>query len=161
VRDVWLGPLRDERRGKAGSRPGDRTRYHLDPAERLSYEAAFRQCLRCESPLSRFRDAIEGDLCPSTPGEQPGPVIRRRGGRPARRAHVVERIFELLAWLELRRSARRNLNRFPRHLKKVAHSRPPAAGASRRRRRRTRSTWWWPWPRRRWGRRSWPEGRTW
>jgi len=37
-------------------------RYHLDPAERLTYEAAFRQCLRCESPLSRFRDAIEGDL---------------------------------------------------------------------------------------------------
>ena len=37
-------------------------RYHLDPAERLIYEAAFRQCLRCESPLSRFRDAIEDDL---------------------------------------------------------------------------------------------------
>jgi hypothetical protein len=37
-------------------------RYHLDPTERLTYEAAFRQCLRCESPLSRFRDAVEGDL---------------------------------------------------------------------------------------------------
>ena len=37
-------------------------RYHLDPAERLTYEAAFRQCLRCESPLSEFRDAIERDL---------------------------------------------------------------------------------------------------
>ena len=37
-------------------------RYDLDAAERLSYEAAFRQCLRCESPLSGFRDAIDGDL---------------------------------------------------------------------------------------------------
>jgi hypothetical protein len=37
-------------------------RYHLDAAERLTYEAAFRQCLRCESPLSVFRDAIDGDL---------------------------------------------------------------------------------------------------
>jgi hypothetical protein len=37
-------------------------RYHLDATERLIYEAAFRQCLRCESPLSIFRDAIEGDL---------------------------------------------------------------------------------------------------
>lgn len=42
----------------------DRTmeRYHLDAAERLTYEAAFRQCLRCESPLSGFRDAVAGDL---------------------------------------------------------------------------------------------------
>src|SRR6266702_271391 len=37
-------------------------RYHLDAAERLTYEAAFRQCLRCESPLSGFRNAIDGDL---------------------------------------------------------------------------------------------------
>jgi hypothetical protein len=37
-------------------------RYHLDAAERLTYEAAFRQCLRCESPLSGFRDAIDGDF---------------------------------------------------------------------------------------------------
>jgi hypothetical protein len=37
-------------------------RYHLDAVERLSYEAAFRQCLRCESPLIGFRDAIDGDL---------------------------------------------------------------------------------------------------
>jgi hypothetical protein len=37
-------------------------RYHLDATERLTYEAAFRQCLRCESPLSEFRDAIERDF---------------------------------------------------------------------------------------------------
>jgi len=36
--------------------------YHLDTAERLTYEAVFRQCLRCESPLSGFRDAVDGDL---------------------------------------------------------------------------------------------------
>ena len=37
-------------------------RYHLDAVERLTYEAAFRQCLRCESPLSGFRDANDGEL---------------------------------------------------------------------------------------------------
>jgi hypothetical protein len=37
-------------------------RYQLNEAERLVYEAAFRQCLRCESPASEFEAAEEGDL---------------------------------------------------------------------------------------------------
>ncbi len=37
-------------------------RYHLTPSERAIYEAAFRQCLRCESPASAFRVAEERDL---------------------------------------------------------------------------------------------------
>jgi len=37
-------------------------RYHLSEAERLVYESAFRQCLRCESPASEFRAAEERDL---------------------------------------------------------------------------------------------------
>jgi len=37
-------------------------RYQLDAAERRTYEAAFRQCLRCESPLTMFREARERDL---------------------------------------------------------------------------------------------------
>jgi hypothetical protein len=37
-------------------------RYHLTPSERVIYEAAFRQCLRCESPVSVFRTAQERDL---------------------------------------------------------------------------------------------------
>ena len=37
-------------------------RYHLSEAERLIYESAFRQCLRCESPANEFRAAEERDL---------------------------------------------------------------------------------------------------
>jgi hypothetical protein len=37
-------------------------RYQLNEAERLIYESAFRQCLRCESPASEFRTAEERDL---------------------------------------------------------------------------------------------------
>ena len=43
---------------------GDRAlaRYRLSVAERLTYESAFRQCLRCEAPVSEFREARESDL---------------------------------------------------------------------------------------------------
>ena len=37
-------------------------RYQFSEAERLIYESAFRQCLRCESPASEFRAAEEPDL---------------------------------------------------------------------------------------------------
>ncbi len=37
-------------------------RYQLNEAERHIYEAAFRQCLRCESPASEFGTAAEADL---------------------------------------------------------------------------------------------------
>ena len=37
-------------------------RYQLTEAERLTYESAFRQCLRCESPASEFSAAEEADL---------------------------------------------------------------------------------------------------
>jgi hypothetical protein len=37
-------------------------RYRLSAAERLIYESAFRQCLRCEAPVSEFREAHESDL---------------------------------------------------------------------------------------------------
>jgi hypothetical protein len=37
-------------------------RYQLSAAERLIYESAFRQCLRCESPASEFAAAEEEDL---------------------------------------------------------------------------------------------------
>lgn len=37
-------------------------RYQLTEAERQLYEAAFRQCLRCESPADEFSAAIEEDL---------------------------------------------------------------------------------------------------
>jgi len=43
---------------------GDRAleRYKLSAAERLTYESAFRQCLRCEAPVNEFREARESDL---------------------------------------------------------------------------------------------------
>ena len=43
---------------------GDRAleRYKLNAAERLTYESAFRQCLRCEAPVSEFREARDSDL---------------------------------------------------------------------------------------------------
>jgi hypothetical protein len=37
-------------------------RYHLSENERDVYEAEFRQCLRCESPVSVFRQAAEADV---------------------------------------------------------------------------------------------------
>ena len=37
-------------------------RYQLTEAERLVYEAAFRQCLRCESPADDFGAAAAEDL---------------------------------------------------------------------------------------------------
>lgn len=37
-------------------------RYKLSAAERRTYESAFRQCLRCEAPVSEFREARESDL---------------------------------------------------------------------------------------------------
>jgi len=37
-------------------------RYHLSEDERETYEAEFRQCLRCESPVSVFRQATEGEV---------------------------------------------------------------------------------------------------
>jgi hypothetical protein len=42
----------------------DRTleRYQLDWSERRTYESAYRQCLRCESPVEAFRTAGERDL---------------------------------------------------------------------------------------------------
>jgi hypothetical protein len=37
-------------------------RYQLSETERHLYESAFRQCLRCESPASKFSAAQEADL---------------------------------------------------------------------------------------------------
>jgi methylphosphotriester-DNA--protein-cysteine methyltransferase len=37
-------------------------RYQLSDREREIYEAEFRQCLRCESPVSVFRQATESDV---------------------------------------------------------------------------------------------------
>jgi hypothetical protein len=37
-------------------------RYNLTAAEWLAYESSFRQCLRCEAPVSGFHDAREPDL---------------------------------------------------------------------------------------------------
>jgi hypothetical protein len=37
-------------------------RYHLSEHEREIYEAEFRQCLRCESPVSIFKQAGEADI---------------------------------------------------------------------------------------------------
>ena len=36
--------------------------YNLSGQEREVYEAEFRQCLRCESPVSVFKQATEGDI---------------------------------------------------------------------------------------------------
>jgi hypothetical protein len=41
---------------------GTLVRYHLSEHEREIYEAEFRQCLRCESPTSDFRQATEAEL---------------------------------------------------------------------------------------------------
>jgi hypothetical protein len=37
-------------------------RYNLSKREREVYEAEFRQCLRCESPVAVFRPAAAGDV---------------------------------------------------------------------------------------------------
>jgi len=36
--------------------------YQLSEHERVIYEAEFRQCLRCESPVAAFRQATEGEI---------------------------------------------------------------------------------------------------
>jgi hypothetical protein len=41
---------------------GALVRYQLNERERQIYEAEFRQCLRCESPVSIFRQATESDV---------------------------------------------------------------------------------------------------
>jgi hypothetical protein len=41
---------------------GALVRYELNESEREIYEAEFRQCLRCESPTSVFRQATEADV---------------------------------------------------------------------------------------------------
>ena len=38
------------------------SRYNLSPAEQFLYESAYRQCLRCESPVGGFRVAQERDF---------------------------------------------------------------------------------------------------
>ena len=50
---------------------GDRKleRYRLSLAERMVYESAFRQCLRCEAPVSAFREARESDLARAVMGD--------------------------------------------------------------------------------------------
>ena len=37
-------------------------RYNLSAAESRVYESSFRQCLRCEAPVTEFRDAREPEL---------------------------------------------------------------------------------------------------
>jgi hypothetical protein len=37
-------------------------RYNLSAAESVVYESAFRQCLRCEAPVTYFREARESEL---------------------------------------------------------------------------------------------------
>ena len=41
---------------------GALVRYNLSEHEHEIYEAGFRQCLRCESPVSEFTRATEGDI---------------------------------------------------------------------------------------------------
>ena len=41
---------------------GALVRYHLSEHEREIYEAEFRQCLRCESPASVFRQATDAEV---------------------------------------------------------------------------------------------------
>jgi hypothetical protein len=36
--------------------------YNLSASERFACESSFRQCLRCEAPLSEFREARESEL---------------------------------------------------------------------------------------------------
>jgi hypothetical protein len=37
-------------------------RYNLSAAESRVYESSFRQCLRCEAPVTDFREARESEL---------------------------------------------------------------------------------------------------
>ena len=41
---------------------GSLVRYNLSEHEREVYEAEFRQCLRCESPVTVFKPATSGDV---------------------------------------------------------------------------------------------------
>ena len=49
-------------------------RYNLTPAEQLMHESAYRQCLRCESPVGGFRAAAERDLVRAS-GHMVTPVL--------------------------------------------------------------------------------------
>jgi len=51
-------------------------RYHLSEEERQVYEAAWRQCVRCEAPAREFRAASEGDLARAA-GHLVTPVLVR------------------------------------------------------------------------------------
>jgi hypothetical protein len=53
-------------------------RYNLTPAEQLLHESAYRQCLRCESPVGSFRAASERDLA-SAEGHIVTPVLTVNG----------------------------------------------------------------------------------
>jgi hypothetical protein len=55
---VHYAMTEDEKSGLDGAL----RRYQLSEHERQIYEAEFRQCLRCESPTSGFRQATEGDV---------------------------------------------------------------------------------------------------
>ena len=55
---VHYAMTEDEKAGLDGAL----VRYHLSDYERETYEAEFRQCLRCESPVSVFRQAGEADV---------------------------------------------------------------------------------------------------
>ncbi|MBV8053623.1 MAG: hypothetical protein JO071_00110 [Deltaproteobacteria bacterium] len=44
---------------------GALVRYQLNEHERMIYEAEFRQCLRCESPVTVFRQASDDDIARS------------------------------------------------------------------------------------------------
>lgn len=50
------------------------SRYNLTAAEQLLYESAYRQCLRCESPVGGFREARERDLARAA-GHMVTPVL--------------------------------------------------------------------------------------
>jgi hypothetical protein len=49
-------------------------RYRLTATERSVHEASMRQCLRCEAPVTEFRDARAPDLARAT-GHLVTPVL--------------------------------------------------------------------------------------
>jgi hypothetical protein len=49
-------------------------RYNLSAAESRVYESSFRQCLRCEAPVTDFREARESELARAT-GHLVTPVL--------------------------------------------------------------------------------------
>jgi hypothetical protein len=56
------------------ARDGAMERYQLSEVERQVYEAAWRQCVRCEAPAREFRAASEEDLARAT-GHLVTPVV--------------------------------------------------------------------------------------